>query len=62
MGYTLKICALQWMSIIPQVTKRKKGTKNLEKRLVVAEGEEGLGWTGTLGLTDATIASGVDEQ
>ena len=35
---------------------------DMKKRLVVAEGEEGLGWTGTLGLIDATIASGVDEQ
>ena len=38
---------------------------DLENRLVVSEGEgedQGMGWTGSLGLVDATIAFGVDKQ
>ena len=34
-----------------------------EDRLVVAKGEEeGVGWTGSLGFVDATIAFRVDKQ
>ena len=36
---------------------------DLENRLVVAKGEgEGVGWAGSLGLIDATLAIGVDKQ
>ena len=40
----------------------KKHT-DLGKKLVVARGEEeGVGWTGSAGLIDATVAFGVDKQ
>ena len=37
----------------------EKKIMDLENRLVVAKGE-GVGWIGSLGLIDATIAFGMD--
>ena len=42
-------------------SERIKKIMDMENRLVVAEGE-GVGWIGNLGLTDATIAFGMDKQ
>ena len=41
----------------------EKKLMDLENRLMVAQGEgEGVGWTGSLGLIDQTIAFRVDKQ
>ena len=42
---------------------RKETLKDMKNRLVVAKGEEeGVGWTGSLGLVCETIEFGVDKQ
>ena len=41
----------------------EKKLMDLENRLEVAKREgEGMGWTGSLGLTDANYCTGVDKQ
>ena len=40
----------------------EKKIMDMENRLVVAKGGEGMGWTGNLGLIDSTIAFGMDKQ
>ena len=35
---------------------------DLENRLIVPTGEEGVGWTGRLGLIDVNYCIGVDKQ